>query len=189
MTSVTTHTMRTEEDLLRAYEGESRAKWTYNAFAEVAEREGREGVARLFRAASAAEEIHAGCILRSFKETSRGTNELWKAGMYDPKMVHQTTAENLHEAICESRGLSDMYRDMVKDAESEGWDLAETCFSYAGEVDRNHEGLFAQALDNLDNGGSVDYCVCEACGNTLDHKPSGSCDVCGSSEAAFRTIH
>ncbi|MRR58673.1 MAG: rubrerythrin family protein [Deltaproteobacteria bacterium] len=189
MTSVTTHTVRTEEDLLKAYECESQAKWTYNAFAEVAEKEGKEVVARLFRAASAAEEIHAGCLLRSFKETSRGTNELWKAGMFDPKIVHQSTAENLREAICESRGLSNQYEEMVMDAERDGWDLAGTCFRYSGAVDRVHEGLFTKALDNLDKSGSVDYYICEACGNTLDHKPSGSCDVCGSSDTAFRTIH
>lgn len=189
MTNITTHTVRTEADLLNAYECESRAKWTYNAFAEAAEKEGKEDVARLFRAASAAEEVHAGCILRSFKETSRGTNELWKAGMYDPKIVHQSTADNLREAIKESHGLSDMYRDMVKDAEKDGWDLAGTCFSYAGAVDHVHESLFKKTLDNLDKCGSCDYYICEACGNTLDHEPSGSCGVCGSSESAFRAIH
>lgn len=189
MTSSITHTVKTEEDLLKAYECESRAKWTYNAFAEAAEKEGKEDVAALFRAVSAAEDVHTGCILRSFNETSRGTNQLWKAGMYDPKMVHQSTVDNLREAISESRGLSDMYRDMVKDAESDGWDLAGTCFRYAGEADRIHEGLFAKTLENADKCGSCDYCVCESCGNILDHAPSGSCQVCGSPETAFRTIH
>jgi len=189
MTSITTHTVKTEEDLLKAYESESRARWTYNAFAEAAEKKGRENVARLFRAASEAENVHAGCILRSFKETSRATNELWKAGMYDPKIVHQSTAENLREAINESRGLADMYRDMVKDAENDGWDLAGTCFRYAGDVDSIHENLFKKTLENLDKSGSGEYCICESCGNTLDHKPSGSCEVCGASESAFRAVH
>jgi len=186
---MTTHTVRTEEDLLKAYEGESRAKWTYKAFAEVAEKEGKDQVARLFRAASAAENVHAGCLLRSFKETSRATNELWKAGMFDPKIVHDSTRDNLKEAICESRGLSDMYRDMIMDAEKDGWDRAVVCFRYSGEVDRVHESLFTKALNALDTTMNTDYHICESCGNTLDHKPSGHCDVCGSPETAFRTVH
>jgi len=185
---MTRHTVKTEEDILKAFEGESRAKWTYKAFADKAEQEGNHEVAKLFRAAAASEEIHANSLLRALQEMSRATNELWVSGMYDPKMVKDTTAENLREAIGENSELSQLYPGMIQDAEKDGWSFARECFTYAGAVDKVYDSLFKNALQNLGEKKSVDYFVCESCGNTIDHKPADSCNVCGSAESAFKMV-
>lgn len=185
---MTTHTVKTEEDILRAFQGESRAKWTYRAFAEMAEKEGNHEVARLFRAAAESGDIHAHSLLRALHETSRATNDLWMSGMYDPKIIRETCAENLKEAIEESRELSAMYADMIRDAESDGWSFAKECFTYSAAVDQVHAGLFRKFIENPDRKENLDYYVCEACGNTIDHEPSGSCEVCGSSKEAFKLV-
>lgn len=185
---MTTHTVKTEEDILKAFQGESRAKWIFRACAEKAEKEGNHQIAKLFRAAAEAEDIHANSLLRALHETSRATNELWMSGTYDPKMVKDSTAENLKEAITECSELSGMYPQMIRDAEKDGWSYAKECFTYAGAVDQVHASLFKKTLHNLDKKGIVDYYVCESCGNTIENKPAGSCKVCGSSESTFKMV-
>ena len=50
---------KSEKNLMEAFAGESQANRKYLAFAKKAEEEGHRGVAKLFRAAAAAETIHA----------------------------------------------------------------------------------------------------------------------------------
>lgn len=182
------HDVKTEEDILKAVRGESRAKWIYRVFAEKAEMEGDLEAAKLFRAAAEAEEIHANSLRRALLETSMATNELWLSGMYDSGIIKESTAENLKEAISESNQLAEMYARMIRDAEKDGWSFAKQCFTYAGAVDRLHASLFEKVLGDLDKKVHADFYVCESCGNTLDHKPSGPCKVCGSSESAFHPV-
>ena len=49
----------TQENIKEAFAGESQASQMYRAFAKKAERDGFPNVAKLFRTASAAEQIHA----------------------------------------------------------------------------------------------------------------------------------
>lgn len=42
------------------------------------------------------------------------------------------------------------------------------CFTCARAVDEVHDKLFKMAFNNLDKKGSVDYYVCESCGNTIE---------------------
>ena len=183
------HTVKTEENILNTFQIEERDKYLYRAFAEKAQAEGNHWVARLFRAVAMSEDIHAHSLMRALKETSRATNDLWAAGGYDSKLVKDSTVENLKEAITfEKNKYSDLYPGMIKQAEDDGWDLARECFSYVDAVDHVHTSLFKNALKNIDKELSIDYYVCEACGNTIENKPSGACKVCGSSESAFRMV-
>lgn len=49
----------TQENLMAAFAGESQANRKYLAFAAAADKEGMHQVAKLFRAAAAAETVHA----------------------------------------------------------------------------------------------------------------------------------
>ena len=59
---------KTEENLKQAFGGECEASIRYMAFADKAEADGYPGAARLFRAASKAEMVHA---LSHFKASGR----------------------------------------------------------------------------------------------------------------------
>ncbi len=64
---------KTHENLIAAFNGESQASQRYLAFAKKADQEGYPQIARLFRAAAAAESVHAGNHLRA-AEGVKSTN-------------------------------------------------------------------------------------------------------------------
>ena len=90
---------KTKKNLLEAFAGESQANRKYLAFAEKADAEGHKQVAKLFRAAAAAETVHAHAHLR----TAGGIN---------------STLENLNEAISgETHEFTSMYPQMIEEAQ------------------------------------------------------------------------
>lgn len=158
---------KTEGNLLEAFAGESQANRKYLAFADKADGEGHKQVARLFRAAAAAETVHAHAHLRVL------------GGI-------RSTAENLQEAISgETHEFVSMYPQMIKEAGSEGFDPALRSFSFANTVEKIHADLYQRALDSLGSNPSVDYYVCKVCGNTVEGEPHGPCPVCQAGAVAF----
>src|SRR5512145_1053546 len=93
---------KTERNLKEAFAGESQANRKYLAYSKKAEQEGYRRAAKLFRAAAAAETIHA-------------HNHLRELG------VVRSTRENLADAISgESYEFQSMYPQMIEDARVEG---------------------------------------------------------------------
>lgn len=158
---------KSEKNLLEAFAGESQANRKYLAFAEKADMEGHKQVAKLFRAAAAAETVHAHTHLR----VAGGVN---------------STEENLKEAIAgETEEFESMYPQMIEEAKAEGHDAALRSFNFANEVEKVHANLYQKAFDSLGGSGETDYYVCKVCGNTLEGEPHGPCDVCGAGAVAF----
>ena len=158
---------KTENNLLEAFAGESQANRKYLAFADKADAEGQKQVAKLFRAAAAAETIHAHAHLRVVDGI-------------------KSTEENLQEAIAgETHEFVSMYPQMIEEAKSEGQDAALRSFSLANTVEKIHAGLYQKAFDNLGSNQDVDYYVCKVCGNTLEGEPHGPCSVCQAGPVAF----
>jgi len=161
---------KSEQFLMEAFAGESQANRMYLAFAKQAEKEGYHQVAKLFRAAAAAETVHAHAHLRV-------------AGGI------KTTAENLKSAIQgETHEFEHMYPEMIAAAQAEGNKAAERSFSYANEVEKVHAGLYKKALANLDKQEDVDYYVCSVCGYTCENEPPDKCPVCNSGAKAFSKV-
>ncbi|MEZ4484336.1 MAG: ferritin family protein [Syntrophotaleaceae bacterium] len=80
---------KTEADLQEAFAGESQANRKYLAFAEKADMEGFAQVAKLFRAAAAAETVHAHVHLRAMgvvASTQENLRKLW-AGKVTSSML------------------------------------------------------------------------------------------------------
>lgn len=158
---------KSEKNLLEAFAGESQANRKYLAFADKAEMEGHKQVAKLFRAAAAAETVHAHAHLR----VAGGIN---------------STEENLKEAISgETHEFESMYPQMIEEAQAEGQEAALRSFSFANEVEKIHANLYQKAFDSLGSNEEVDYYVCKVCGNTVEGEPHGPCDVCGAGTVAF----
>jgi rubrerythrin len=158
---------KTEKNLLEAFAGESQANRKYLAFADKADSEGHKQVAKLFRAAAAAETVHAHAHLRAL------------GGI-------KGTTENLQEAVDgETFEFTSMYPQMIEEAGSEGFDAALRSFSLANTVEKVHASLYKTALDSLGSNQDVDYYVCKVCGNTVEGEPHGPCSVCQAGPVAF----
>jgi rubrerythrin len=154
-------------NLKDAFAGESQANRKYLAYAKKAEQEGHKQAAKLFRAAAAAETIHA-------------HNHLRELG------VVKSTKDNLMDAINgESYEFQKMYPQMIADAKAEGFDGALKSFNYANEVEKIHAALYKKALANLGKGMDTDYYVCSVCGYTAEGGAPDICPVCGSTKKAF----
>jgi rubrerythrin len=161
---------KTEKNLKEAFAGESQANRKYLAFAKKADAEGHHQAAKLFRAAAAAETIHAHNHLNAMNGVA-------------------STAENLKAAIGgETYEFESMYPPMVADAEAEGHGAALRSFKFANEVEKVHAELYQKALDTLDNPKAVDYYVCSGCGHTVENEPPDVCPVCGAKAQAFNKI-
>ncbi len=162
---------KTSDNLKAAFAGESQASRKYLAFARKADEEGHPQVAKLFRAAAAAETVHA-------------YNHLKALGGI------QSTAENLQQAIAgENYEVVSMYPPMIAEAEGEGETRAARSFQWAFEVEKIHEGLYRKALESLGKETSTeDYYVCPFCGYTHEGPLDGKCPVCGAPFEKFERI-
>lgn len=159
------------DDLMAAFAGESQANRKYLAFAKKADDEGYAQVARLFRAAAAAETVHALTHFRTAGEV-------------------KSTEENLKDAVAgEHYENSEMYPSFMKDAEAEGDAKALKSFTWANEAEKIHEMLYKEALETLGQPGETyDYYICPVCGFTHARTAPEKCPVCGALGSKFEKI-
>ncbi len=158
------------QNLKEAFAGESQANRRYLAFAEKAEKEGYSQVARLFRAAAAAETVHALNHLKALKAIG-------------------ATADNLKEAVAgETFEFRQMYPGMITAAQAEGEKEALRSFEFANEVEKVHAQLFQKALANLEKKEAVEIYVCSICGHTVEGEPPETCPVCKALKKFYQKI-
>ncbi len=151
---------KTLNNLLDAFAGESQANRKYIAYAKKAEAEGKTNAAKLFRAASDAEALHA-------------QKHLEVAG----KIL--ATSENLQDAVKgETYEFESMYPEFLKVAEEEGDKAAIKTFTFAMEAEKVHAKLYKEALENIDETEEVFYYLCPICGNIEKFVPE-KCSICG----------
>jgi rubrerythrin len=158
--------------LKEAFAGESQANRKYLAYAEKAYRDGYPQAARLFRAAAAAETVHAHNHLRALKAIG-------------------STPDNLKDAIAgETHEFKSMYPEMVEQAKQENHAAGLRSFQYALEVEKIHGRLYQEMADNLDTAGKEDYAyyVCPVCGHTVGKEAPEVCPICGTKGSMYKRI-
>ncbi len=164
---------KSEDNLKAAFAGESQANRKYLAFSEKADKEGFPQVAKLFRAAAAAETVHAHNHLRVLGEI-------------------KSTAENLKAAVGgEHYEFTTMYPEFINDAEAEGNKDALRTFNFANEVEKIHHKLYEKALDAVNGGKDLpgtDIFICPVCGYTHEGEPPEKCPVCGAAGKVFKKV-
>ncbi|MDD3481003.1 MAG: rubrerythrin family protein [Patescibacteria group bacterium] len=161
----------TDENLKKAFAGESQANRKYLAFATKADKEGYPQIAKLFKAAAEGETIHA-------------LNYLSKMGGIG------TTAENLEAAISgETEEFNDMYPSMVSHAKEEERDDVATSFSWALTVEKEHAEAYKEALDKMKDLPVTDYYVCQGCGHLAVSEAPDKCPVCGAPKSSFKKVN
>jgi rubrerythrin len=164
---------QTDDDLQRAFEGESCANREYLAYARKANKDGFSQIARIFRAAADSETVHA-------------MNHLDVAGGVN------STAENLRKASeGEAEEFESMYPAFIEHAEEEGRQAARDSFDFARRVEKVHHGLYERAIEAVGNGNDMaeaDLYVCQGCGNVFEGDPPDTCPICGAPRSMFKNI-
>ena len=161
---------KSKKNLEDAFAGESQAHMKYKAFGDKAEKENLPNVARLFRANSHAEQIHATNHLRTL------------SGI-------QSSAENLNAAIeGETYEVDEMYPAFIQDSKDEQESAAERMNMWALAAEKVHANLYKKAKAAVDNGQDVDLGpihVCQVCGFTMEGEAPDLCPVCGTPKEKF----
>ena len=81
-----------------------------------------------------------------------------------------------------------MYPQMIEDAGKEGNKQALQSFEFANKVENIHADLYQKALNNLGKNETVDYYVCQVCGNTVENAAPDKCPICGALKSMFIKI-
>lgn len=161
------------ENAMEAYAGESQANRKYAAFADQAEHEGFKNIARLFKAASEAEAIHAKKLLKVM-----GTIK--------------TTKENIQGSISgETHEYTEMYPAFIKEAEAEKKSDVALVFTYAMKAEEVHATLYKEAMNALNHGQDLSnraVILCPVCGNIFFGPAPEKCPICNAVRKVFKTI-
>lgn len=179
----------TAANLRNAHGGESMAHMRYQFWGQQAEKEGYHNVARLFRAISAAEKIHAGNHFREFKLAGPTDFLCTSMAVFNPG----NTSQNLQGGIMgETYEITEMYPTYLETARFQGEKGAEQSFTYALASEKTHAELFQKAKRAIDAGkkdvdlGPVQ--VCKVCGWTYEGEAPDKCPICGVGRDQFQAF-
>ncbi|MDP4271294.1 MAG: rubrerythrin family protein [Bacteroidota bacterium] len=135
---------KTEQNLLKAFAGESQARNRYTYFAKVAKKEGFEHIASVFLETAEQEKAHA---KKFFKFLEGGMVEI--TASY-PAGIINTTAENLAAAAAgENEEWTELYPEFARIAEEEGFKKVATAFKMIAKVEAEHEARYKALLERV----------------------------------------
>jgi rubrerythrin len=161
----------TKKFLQEAFAGESMAHMKYAIFAEEAEKRGKKNLARLFRAISYAEFVHARNHLKEL------------GGIGDD-------VENLQTAINgETFEVEEMYPVYNETAKLQGEKGAEISTKFALEAEKIHAEMYRKAKELAEKGEDYEdkkIYICPICGYTVEGEPPERCPICGAKKESFK---
>lgn len=135
---------KTEQNLLKAFAGESQARNRYEFFAKVARKEGYEQIANIFMETASQEQQHA---KRFFKFLEGGVVEITAAY---PAGIIGTTKENLKAAAeGENEEWTLLYPEFAEIAKEEGFPEIAAAFRLIAKVEAEHERRYLKLLQNI----------------------------------------
>jgi len=138
---------KTEQNLLKAFAGESQARMRYDYFAKQAKKEGLEQIAALFEETAINEKEHAKRFFKFLEGNMVEITATYPAGKIG------TTLENLKaSAEGENEEWTELYPEFAKIAEEEGFKEIATAFKMIAKVEEAHEKRYRKLYKNLDEG-------------------------------------
>ena len=166
---------RTEENLRKAFAGESEARNKYSYFASKAKKDGYEQIAALFEETANNEKEHAKMW---FKELNGGE-------------IPSTKENLLSAAEGENYEWTSMYEEFAKTAEEEGFKALAIKFRQVAEIEKHHEERYRKLLKNIEDevvfskeGESI--WICRNCGHVVVGKKAPEvCPVCAHPKSFF----
>jgi rubrerythrin len=180
---------RTEQNLLKAFAGESQAKNRYEFAAKVAKDEGYEQIAAIFLETALQEQSHAKQFFRFLEGGSVEITASYPAGKT------KVTKENLEDAAeGEHEEWSDLYPSFAKTAEEEGFLQVAAKFKAICVAEKGHEERYRKLLGNLMGNKVFEredkvFWYCRKCGYIhFGTKALKNCPACGHPEAYFEIL-
>jgi rubrerythrin len=138
---------KTEQNLLKAFAGESQARNRYTFFASKARKEGFEQIAAIFEETAGNEKEHAQVFFNHLEGGPVEITATYPAGRTG------TTAENLLAAAeGEKEEWSTLYPNFAAVAKEEGFDKVAESFTEIAEVEEQHEMRYRKLLANVEAG-------------------------------------
>lgn len=177
---------KTQENLLKAFAGESQARNRYTEFAKKAREEGYEGIARIFEETADNERAHAEREWEFIKAEVKTLADLEISGPIG------STLENLKDAAKgEDWEAEEMYPGFSKVAREEGEEEIAVVFKEIGEVEEKHRNRYRDLIAKVEAGKvfeseeEIEW-KCLNCGYV--HKGTsapGKCPACGKLKAWY----
>ena len=170
---------KTEQNLLKAFAGESQARNRYEFFAKIAKKEGYEQIAAIFQETANQEKEHA---KKFFKFLEGGATEI--TATY-PAGIISTTLDNLIAAADgENEEWTDLYPAFAETAKEEGFPQIAAAFKMIAKVEAHHEKRYRKFAKNIEEGtvflkdGKV-FWKCRNCGYVYEaEKALEICPAC-----------
>ncbi|MBI5072005.1 rubrerythrin family protein [Candidatus Falkowbacteria bacterium] len=177
---------KTEENLRKAFAGESMARNKYTFFAAKAREEGFEGIARVFEETADNERAHAE------REMSFMKGEVITSFLNYSVPAVGGTAENLEAAAAgEKWEWNEMYPGFEKIAREEGEKEIADMFREIGEVEEKHEKRYRILIEKVKAKGVFKSeqpirWKCLNCGYVHEGtEPPAKCPACGKPRAYY----
>ena len=165
---------KTEQNLIKAFDGESVARAKYAYFASVAKKEGYEQMADIF-------------LKTAENETEHG--KIW---FKELNGISDSTAENLSMAADgENYEWNDMYQGFAQIAEEEGFPELAKKFRLIAAIEKHHEQRYRALLHNIETAevfekSEVKIWECRNCGNIIiGTKAPEKCPACDHPQSFF----
>lgn len=178
---------RTEQNLLKAFAGESQARNRYTFFAKRARKEGYEQIAAVFEETAAQEQEHAELFFKAL-EGGKATIE---EATYPAGRISSTTENLLAAAEGEREEWDTLYPTFAIVAEEEDLPEIASLFRLVSTVEVEHESRFLALLSRITDGnffhrGKEIWWQCRNCGFACRAKDAPKiCPVCTHPQAYF----
>ena len=138
---------KTEQNLLKAFAGESQARNRYTFFASKAKKDGYVQIQNIFLETAANEKEHAEVF---FKHLEGGMLEI--VATYPAGKIGSTSENLLASAEGEAEEWGVLYPNFAKTAEEEGFPKIAESLAEIAEVEEEHEKRYRTLLANVEAG-------------------------------------
>jgi rubrerythrin len=170
---------QTEQNLLKAFAGESQARNRYTYYASVARKEGLEQMAALFTETAENEKEHAKRFFGFLEGGMLNITAAYPAGIIG------STLDNLKAAADgEHEEWTDLYPAFAETAKKEGFSEIAAAFTMIAKVEKAHEERYRTLWKNLNDGkvfekDGVVIWKCRNCGYIHEGKSApNKCPAC-----------
>jgi len=180
---------KTEQNLLKAFAGESQARNRYTYFASAARKEGYEQIAHIFQETADNEKEHAKLF---FKHLEGGPVEI--TATYPAGSIKDTRANLEAAATGEKEEWTALYPEFGKIAREEGFPEVARSFEQVAKVEAFHETRYRKLAENLDRGEVFKRKVrvkwhCTNCGYVFEgEQPPKECPACRHPQSFFEIL-